>query len=310
LSSCFNGDVNFIEAGPNAGKILFCYDRGKFALIDPEAADQEAIPFNSEAGDWNGNFHYIIESCPMTGRVFTPIHAKGNIYAPDGEYLEVWEDDDSARFAAVEIDDNGDMWAVMQAGSELRLRHYLYSDSSPYYEKPAAHDTDLTSDFPPDDRWVCIDLVMDFEQDKIFTFMGRWAPDWDYSVVAYDVSTGNAVKLAERKDVFTKQIIVQVGGVPPFDYGRKADISIDHSLDEQCRILVGGMTYYDTDGYHYELVRLDDELNTIDFYDGMPYGMTDDEMPNTFVIASTGTHPIIALPQDIGWFMYFETDNW
>ena len=304
----YSRDIAFIEVGPNAGKIIYPYDMCKYGLIDPVASDQVMDEFfivDDESGCGP------VEVCPMTGRIFLSGSVVAGIFAPDGRKLGVWSDvEGDARIKATEIDDNGDLWAVVhvdspESGHEFRLRHYLYSADDPWYELPAAHDSDIRSlDEPyPEGLGFCPDLALDFERDIMYIFMNE--SRGDYLITAYDVSTGYAIELYSRNDVFSKKL---------HRPGWQGDIEIDHSVKEKCSIVVGSITKYDYE-IHYELVRLDGELNILDFDDSFPYASEFEFLPYTFTIAQTGSHPIIGIgkmdsPITQNKMHYFESPDW
>ncbi len=307
----FLGDMTFMEVGPYAGRVLYQYADGRFGTIDPVADDQEMIPFNTESTHY-ANFNPVVDACPFSGRVFVGVRKYMDIFDSEGNLLGPFEDGDD-RIMAAEIDDHGDLWALMRVGDEVRLRHYLYTDDPPYYQKPAAHDTDLSFkyvDVPSETKYWCgVDMTMDFEQDKMFVFAAIWPPFANsYLITVFDVSTGYAVELTERNDVFSGTFHITPGGVHPFCYGRKADIEIDHSLAEYCRIVVCGIIYFSGE-YHLELIRLDDELNIIDVNNQFT-GNNIVDMPMQFTFVPFGTHPIIATPSTGETFMYFHCNDW
>ncbi len=307
----FLGDMTFMEVGPHAGKVLYQYADGRFGVISPEAEDQIMIPFNTESSHY-ANFNPTVDACPFSGRVFVGVRSYMDIYDSGGNLLGPFYDD-GAKVMAAEIDDNGGLWALMRVGDEVRLRHYLYIEEAPYYQLPAAHDTDLSykyQDSEPDTEFWCgVDMVMDFEKDTMFVFAAIWPPKANsYLITVFDISSGYAVELAERDDIFSGVFSVTPGGVSPFCYGRKADIEIDHSLAEYCRIVVSGIVWKDG-AYHLELIRLDDDLTIMDFYDEYT-GDDIVDMPLQFIISPLPPHPIIATPTRGMKFMYFHCDDW
>ena len=308
-ASVFLGDIAYFSAGPNAGKVLSQYGYGYFGTFTPGAGDQTMTPFNTSVS-YSTNFYDTIDTCPKTGRLFVAHLDRANIWDPQGINLGTWQDSSGAYINATEIDDNGDLWLMVRIGTEIHLRHYIYSETAPYYQIPAAHDTNLTSKYPPVDYWVAADIAIDSQRHKLFVFAAQWSGGAN-KITVFDISGGNAVELAERSNVFTRNISIMIGGNPYPYYGRRADIEIDHSTPEYCRVLAGANTDY-SGNWHYELARLDDQLNTIDFTDNYMSGPGGSvtQMPQALTIVSTGTHPMIAIAQDPQKFFYFECSDW
>jgi len=174
--------------------------------------------------------------------------------------------DPGQSWAAVELDDNGDLWGIVRDtnnGITFELRHYAYLHVDDLYVDPAYNHTplstiDITAEVGTEDD--IFDLVCLFELDKLYIYdVNGGGSGGSGCVNIYDIS-GTPVWEDAVVDIFSGDLdyesVTVTGGAI---YG---DIEIDHmeAGDERCRVLLYGRLI----SGDAELYRLDHELNIVD----------------------------------------------
>jgi hypothetical protein len=79
-------------------------------------------------------------------------------------------------------------------------------------------------------------------------------------------------------------------------------------MAEYCRI-VASAQIYDSGQYRHELVRLEDDLTTMDVWTGSLTSAFAD-LPSQIVISPVAPHDLIATPQNLGYVLLHTCSDW
>jgi len=302
----FLGDIGLQEVGPYAGKAVIQTETNKFSAVDITGMIGNAVEYFTYS---ENNFHHSVDCCPYSGRIALAdpgsVNNEIDIFDVNGEKLTTFIVS-GENVVCLDFDDNGDIWVIVETGTTPMLLHLKYEADDPYYSPVDSDSLDLTLQFPPaSGLWLFGDIAIDYEDEKAFVLGCISGGAGAHYLAAYDIS-GTAMFLDGRNDVFSG--LVAATCHTSVKYGRRLDIEIDHSLVEYCRI-VASAQINESGQFRHELVRLEDDLTTMDVYSGGLVSAYQD-LPSQIIISPDDPHDLIATPQNLGKVQQFTCADW